>query len=97
MPHTIYMHTHTSCALVYASHYLSTYIHTHKTPNPKRNNLTAVSPSTKVGKWHLGALTDWMTPAARGFNTSFGYLWAYNGYLHSWAEMGCPQFPGNVR
>merc|ERR1719460_1344837 len=28
----------------------------------------------QVGKWHLGALADWMTPAGRGFNTSLGYL-----------------------
>lgn len=24
------------------------------------------------------------------------YLWAYNGYLHGWAEEGCPQYPGVV-
>lgn len=28
----------------------------------------------QVGKWHLGALEDWMTPHGRGFNSSFGYL-----------------------
>jgi arylsulfatase A-like enzyme len=28
----------------------------------------------QVGKWHLGALMQWMAPAGRGFDSSFGYL-----------------------
>jgi arylsulfatase I/J len=28
----------------------------------------------QVGKWHQGCLLPWMTPAGRGFNSSFGFL-----------------------
>ena len=28
----------------------------------------------QVGKWHLGCQMQWMTPAGRGFDSSFGYL-----------------------
>ena len=30
--------------------------------------------TAQVGKWHLGSLMQWMTPAGRGFDTSFGFL-----------------------
>lgn len=30
--------------------------------------------SIQIGKWHLGCLMPWMTPAGRGFDTSLGYL-----------------------
>lgn len=37
------------------------------------------------------------TPMGRGFDTSIGYLWAYNGYLHGWANSAaCPEYPGKV-
>lgn len=35
-------------------------------------------------------------PLARGFDSTFGYLHAFNGYLHSWAGAGCPAYPGVV-
>lgn len=37
--------------------------------------LSKVGYSThQIGKWHLGLLAPWMTPAGRGFHTSLGYL-----------------------
>ena len=49
-----------------------------------------------IGKWHVGFASANHTPMGRGFDTSIGYLWAYNGYLHGWAEEGCEEFPGTV-
>ena len=49
-----------------------------------------------IGKWHAGFASSQHTPLGRGFDSSIAYLWAYNGYLHGWAEQGCPQYPGLV-
>ena len=35
-------------------------------------------------------------PLGRGFDSSFGYLHAFNGYLHGWAYTSCPRYPGQV-
>lgn len=44
----------------------------------------------QLGKYHVGFSTAQHTPKARGFDTSFGYLFAYNDYLHEWGRMHCP-------
>eukprot|EP00041_Stephanoeca_diplocostata_P023001 m.557996 g.557996 ORF g.557996 m.557996 type:complete len:626 (+) comp22195_c0_seq1:114-1991(+) len=55
-----------------------------------------------VGKWHLGFSTPRKTPLGRGFDSSLGYLFAYNDYLHGFSEEGCENttlngtFPGKV-
>jgi arylsulfatase A-like enzyme len=42
-----------------------------------------------IGKWHAGFSTPSRTPHGRGFDSSLGYLFAYNDYLHGYAEQGC--------
>ena len=44
-----------------------------------------------------GFSTPSRMPMARGFDSTFGYLHAYNGYLHQWSGAHCPDaYPGVV-
>jgi arylsulfatase I/J len=52
-----------------------------------------------IGKWDVGYSSPGRIPVGRGFESSFGYLKAFNGYLGQWAgdqPTHCPQFPGYV-
>lgn len=46
-----------------------------------------------VGKWHAGFSTPSRTPKGRGFDTSLGYLFAFNDYLHGFANENCADTP----
>ena len=45
--------------------------------------------SHHLGKWHVGVSTPSRTPRGRGFDSSLGYMFGLNDYLHGLSYYGC--------